>query len=512
MKTLQRLGTSMLILAVLLCACDTSNGQSQGQDRQAAASAAPLDFTRIEQITGIKGTAQDGDYKISVPQNDLAVSVDGFRIIPPMGLTSWAAFAPAPDGAMVMGDFVLLEDEVGPVQQTLIEGGMTVSGLHNHFVRDQPGVMFMHIYGMGEVERLATGVRATLDKVKELRAAKGLQAQPAAADTGFDPETIDTILGHSGQMNAGVYKVTIGRPDVTLTDHGVPVSTFMGFNTWMAFQGTKEKAAVAGDFAMLEDEVGPVIQTLVQHGIEVVAVHNHMAHETPRVFFLHFWGVGPVETLARGLKAGLEQTGTGAATQWGFDENAVGQLPPGWRIGTTNLKGKPAEWSVQREASAPSGDRVLALTNPEDSRGSTFNLCWADTVDFQDGMIEVKVRAETGREDQGGGPVWRVRDQNNYYVARWNPLEDNFRLYYVKDGNRRQLASANINAAPDTWHTITVHHRGTHIEGYLDGEKLLEQEDRTFLDAGGIGVWTKADAATLFDDVIIRLQKPGKEE
>jgi hypothetical protein len=512
MDTLQRLGTGILILGVLLCACNISNGQSQGQDRQAAASAVPLDFTRIEQITGIKGTAQDGEYKVSVPQDDLNVSVDGFRIIPPMGLTSWAAFAPASDGAMVMGDFVLLEDEVGPVQRTLIEGGLTVSGLHNHFVRDQPGVMFMHIYGMGPVETLANGVRATLDKVKELRAAKRLQRPPMSVNADFDPKTIDTILGHSGQMNAGVYKVTIGRPDITLMDHGVPVSTFMGFNTWMAFQGTEEKAAVAGDFAMLEDEVGPVIQSLVQHGIEVVAVHNHMVHETPRVFFLHFWGVGAVETLARGLKAGLEQTGPGAATQWGFDEHAVGQLPPGWRIETTNLKGKPAEWSVQRDDSAPSGDRVLALTNPGDSRGSTFNLCWTDTVDFQDGRIEVKVRAGTGREDQGGGPVWRVQDQNNYYVARWNPLEDNFRLYYVRDGNRRQIASANVNAAPDAWHAIAIHHRGTHIEGYLDGEKLLEQDDSTFLNAGGIGVWTKADAATSFDDFIIRLQTSGKEE
>ncbi|NIR52094.1 DUF1259 domain-containing protein, partial [candidate division KSB1 bacterium] len=139
---------------------------------------------------------------------------------------------------------------------------------------------------------------------------KGLTEQSAHVKSSFDPEVIESILNYDGAMNLGVYKVTIGRPDVNLMDHGNSVSTFMGFNTWMAFQGTAEKAAVAGDFAMLEYEVESVIEALVSHGIEVVAVHNHMVTEQPRIFFLHFWGVGPVEKLARGLKAGLDRTGT----------------------------------------------------------------------------------------------------------------------------------------------------------------------------------------------------------
>ena len=302
------------ILMMLLTISCTASEQKEAADNTASRAPQPLDVGQIEQITGLQGMLQDGEYKIAVPQNDLNVSVDGFRIIPPMGLTTWAAFTPTPDGGMVMGDFVVLEDEVGPVQQTLINGGLTVSALHNHFVRDEPGVMFIHIYGMGQVETLAAGVRATLDKVKELRTAKKLQAQSASVTTDFDPATIDEVLGTSGRMNAGVYKVTIGRPDVTLMDHGVRVSTFAGFNTWMAFQGTSDKAAVAGDFVMLADEVAPVIEALASQNIEVVAVHNHMVHDTPRVFFLHFWGVGPVDVLARGLKAGLAQTGAGAAT------------------------------------------------------------------------------------------------------------------------------------------------------------------------------------------------------
>ncbi|HEY2932951.1 MAG TPA: DUF1259 domain-containing protein [Acidobacteriota bacterium] len=263
---------------------------------------------QIETIVGIKGTAQRGEYKITVPQNDLAVTVDGFRIVPFMGLGSWAAFTSAPAGAMVMGDLVLRETEIAPVQKAIIDAGLNVTGLHNHFVRDRPKVMFMHIHGMGGVEKLAGGVRAAFDKVKQLRAAEGLKAEPGRVESSFDPKKIDAIIGHSGEMNNGVYKITIGRPDVALTDMGAPVSAFLGFNTWMAFQGTPQRAAVAGDFAMLQTEVEHVIRALVGHGIEVVAVHNHMTTESPKIFFLHFWGVGPVEELARGLKAGLEKT------------------------------------------------------------------------------------------------------------------------------------------------------------------------------------------------------------
>jgi hypothetical protein len=276
----------------------------------------PLDIQLIENALGSKGTENNGEYKVSVPQNDLQVTVDGFRIIPPMGTTSWVAFTPMQDGAMVMGDIVLLEDEIGPVQQTIIERGLTVSALHNHFVRDKQKVMFMHIHGMGSPQNLAESVRAVFDKVKLVRTGRNLQLNPAVIESTFETKVIDDILGHPGSMNSGVYKIIIGRPDVELMDHGVKVSTFMGFNTWMAFQGTSEKAAVAGDFAMLEPEVASVIKALVSNGIEVVAVHNHMVTESPRIFFLHFWGVGPVAELAQGLKAGLEQTGTPRAADF----------------------------------------------------------------------------------------------------------------------------------------------------------------------------------------------------
>jgi hypothetical protein len=272
---------------------------------------APLDTVTIEKIMGLKGKFNNGEYKITVPQNDLGIEVDGFKIIPPMGLGTWIDFAPSYDGSMIMGDLVVTETDVRPVQQEIIHQGLTISAIHNHFVRNHPNILFMHLGGSGPLEQVAQKARAVLDKIKEIRGgdpSKGTISNGTVANT-LDTKILDEILGYKGEMNKGVYKYTIGRPDVHLKEHGITVSTYMGFNTWAAFQGTPEKAAVAGDFTMLENEVEPVIKALVENGIEVVAVHNHMVHEQPRIFFLHYWGVGNVESLAKGLKAALNQTG-----------------------------------------------------------------------------------------------------------------------------------------------------------------------------------------------------------
>ena len=268
----------------------------------------PLDIATIERELSMTGTEQEGEYKITVPQNDLDVQVDGFSIIPPMGLGSWVAFTPAAGGAMAMGDIVVLEDEIGAVQDVLVEHGLTVTGLHNHFVREEPDVMYMHIGGMGPEADLARGVRAVFDRVATLRGGDPSAAESRSVSNTLDTAAIAATLGHEGALNRGVYKITIGRPDVDVQSRGVGVGAFMGFNTWAAWQGTPEQAAVAGDFAMLEDEVAPVIEALVEHGIEVVAVHNHMVHEEPRTFFLHYWGTGAADDLARGLKAALDRT------------------------------------------------------------------------------------------------------------------------------------------------------------------------------------------------------------
>jgi len=162
---------------------------------------------------------------------------------------------------------------------------------------------------MGDGATLAAKAKVVLDKVQEVRGGNPVDGPKIEVENTLDTEKIAEILGHSGKMNRGVFKITIGRPDVDLREHGAPVSTFMGFNTWASWQGTPEKAAVAGDFTMLADEVAPVIKALVENGIEVVAVHNHMVHEEPQIYFLHYWGVGSAEKLAKGLKQALDQTG-----------------------------------------------------------------------------------------------------------------------------------------------------------------------------------------------------------
>jgi hypothetical protein len=308
----------MCIGFTLLIGCNqqtaTDNNTASNEMKKETISCPPgskLDIQKIEEVTGMKGVEKNGEYKITVPQNDLSIIVDGFKIIPPMGLGSWAAFTPCADSVMVMGDIIVTENDLKPVQEEVIRQGFAITAIHNHFVRNRPNVMYMHIDGKGKVENLSVSVKAIFDKVKESRG-KDPKSSPAdSVNNSLNIALLDSIIGHKGEMSKGVYKYTIGRPDVSLKEHGIPVSSFMGFNTWAAWQGTSEKAAVAGDFTMLENEVAPVIKALVENGIEVVAVHNHMVHEEPRIFFLHYWGVGPADRLANGFKAALNKTGSG---------------------------------------------------------------------------------------------------------------------------------------------------------------------------------------------------------
>ncbi len=293
-----------LVFAALTLVNDASAQKSKPNSRM-------VDTATIERIMGMKGKFNNGEYKVTIPQNDLSVMVDGFKIIPAMGLSTWVAFTPAKNGVMFMGDIVITETDLKPVQQEIIKQGLTSTAIHNHFIRNHPNIMYMHMGGSGSSEVMAQKAKAVLDKVKEVRGgdpSKGTASSEAITNS-IDTKMLDGIIGTKGEMTKGVYKYTIGRPDVKLMEHGVPVSTFLGFNTWAAFQGTPDKAAVAGDFTMLENEVEPVLKALIENGIEVVALHTHMVHEQPRIFFLHYWGVGSAEQLAKGLKSALDQTG-----------------------------------------------------------------------------------------------------------------------------------------------------------------------------------------------------------
>jgi hypothetical protein len=273
----------------------------------APAGAAPLDTATIERLTGAKGELleQEGVFKVSVPRKDLDANVAGVTMTPPMGLTSWAAFQQAGDQMMVMGDMVLLEDQVNPVMSVALDNGLEVTALHNHFFWDMPKVMFMHIGGMGSEAKLAEAVGKVFAKITETSGGKGEipRVVLSPAQTSLDPKVIENILGAKGQIGNGVYKVTIGR---TTTMHGHEVGNAMGVNTWAAFVGSNEQAVVDGDVAMLEDELQAVLKALRGAGINVVAIHNHMTMEMPRIVFLHYWGVGPIRELAKGLKAALD--------------------------------------------------------------------------------------------------------------------------------------------------------------------------------------------------------------
>jgi hypothetical protein len=272
--------------------------------------AAGIDTSKIEQLTHLQGKLNEKEnvFKVSYPRNDLRVTIAGVKATPPMGLTAWAAFttmADHPGHLMVMGDMVLTEDQVNPVMSVALDNGLEVTALHNHFFGDKPKIMFMHIGGMGSTKTLAGAVGKVFAKIKETQGGKseGAQTDLDPAKSTLDPKKIEAIFGSAAEANKGVYKWTFGK---TSTMGGQTIGNAMGVNTWAAFVGADEKAVVDGDFAMLESELQGVLKALRKANIDIVAIHNHMAGEQPRILFLHFWGVGPTETLARGLKAALD--------------------------------------------------------------------------------------------------------------------------------------------------------------------------------------------------------------
>ena len=276
-----------------------------------AAADTKLDTGRIEQITGMKGAYNEKEnvFKVSAPRADVEVAVDGWKMPPFMGLSPWAAFTPHHgSGAMVMGDMVLFQDEVNPAMSAALDSGLAITALHNHFFFDEPKVYFMHIEGEGAVEKLATGVRAIFDKVKDIRAAA---SKPATAFPGpripemsaITAKPLEDALGIKGQSNNGMFKIVVARPAKM---HGTAVAAEMGVNTWAAFAGADDDAVVDGDFAMQEGELQRVLRSMRKEGINIVAIHSHMSEEQPRYLFLHYWGRGKAEDLAKALKRTLD--------------------------------------------------------------------------------------------------------------------------------------------------------------------------------------------------------------
>jgi hypothetical protein len=280
----------------------------------ASALAAGLDMAKIESLTGLKGKMNEaeGVFKVSQPRSDVKVSVDGWQMPPFMGLTSWAAFSQGKGAeAIVMGDLVLFQDEVNPAMSAALENGLMVTALHNHFFYDEPKVYFMHIGGEGTVDALARGVKAALDKAREVRAAnpeiaKTFGNPPGQKGNSISGEKIDAILGSKGEAKEGMFKVVTGAKVKMAC--GCEVGKEMGVNTWAAFAGTDEDAIVDGDFVVRESDLQAVLSSLRKSGINIVAIHHHMIMEEPRSIFLHYWGRGAASDLATAVKRALVLT------------------------------------------------------------------------------------------------------------------------------------------------------------------------------------------------------------
>ena len=209
---------------------------------------------------------------------------------------------------VMMGDLVLTQDEVNPVMSALLDNGLEATALHNHFFWDEPRMFYMHVHGHGSPAELARNVKPALDLIgKGGRPTSAPAAGAPAATPAIDTAKVAQIAGHQGETNGAVYRITVGRDDLKLTEMGAPINARMGLNTWAAFVGTNENAAIAGDVAMLASEVQPVLKALRQNGIDVVAIHQHMTSTNPTIYFLHYWGTGPADKLASGFKAALDQ-------------------------------------------------------------------------------------------------------------------------------------------------------------------------------------------------------------
>jgi hypothetical protein len=284
----------LLILAV------TVEIQAQGP----ASSGRGADWLAVDQVFGRKGVSQPDDViRYNFPRNDLQVMAKGVQLKTAFALGGWIAMKRIDDGVMVMGDLVLLENEVAPVMRALQQAGVEQSALHNHVLGESPRVMYMHVSAHGDPVRIAQSIR---DALAQTRTPLGALPTPSPAPINLDTAAVTAAIGTSGRVNGGVYQVSVPRRE-TIFEGGYEVPPSMGVATAINFQPTGGgKAAVTGDFVLLAAEVNPVTRALTQNGIEVTAVHSHLLEESPPLLFMHFWAIDDAIKLARGLRIALD--------------------------------------------------------------------------------------------------------------------------------------------------------------------------------------------------------------
>jgi hypothetical protein len=271
----------------------------------------PAEYQQVLTTLGRQGDYKANVLKVNIPRNDLSVTVANVRTPTPFGFGGWVSFTKGSGMDVMMGDLVLTQDEVNPVMSALLDNGLEVTALHNHFFRDEPRIYYMHVHGHGAPADLARKLKPAVDLIGK---GNGKPASPASAPAAAGGAKIDTakiaqIVGTPGEQSGEVYKITIGRDDLKISEMGATINARMGLNTWAAFVGTSENAAIAGDVAMLAREVTPVLKALRKNGLDIVAIHHHMTQTEPTIFFLHYWGTGPAEKLATAFRAALAELG-----------------------------------------------------------------------------------------------------------------------------------------------------------------------------------------------------------
>jgi len=283
----------------------------------AIAQTMPADYDTVLKTLGKQGDFKANVLKVNIPRSDLKVSIDGIATPTPFGFGGWLAMTKGDGGNdVMMGDLVLLEDEVNPVMSALLDNGLEVTALHNHFFFENPRIFYMHVHGHGKAAELAAKVKPAVDRIgrgspQHQSTISGGTATVSAGQ--IDTAKIAKLVGHEGEQNGPVYKITVGRDDLNVKEMGATINARMGLNTWAAFFGSDSNAEIAGDVAMLANEVTPVLKALRANGLNVVAIHNHMTGGQPAIYFLHYWGTGPADKLAGGFKAALGELGKGGA-------------------------------------------------------------------------------------------------------------------------------------------------------------------------------------------------------
>jgi hypothetical protein len=276
----------------------------------AAAQDIPAEYQQVLSTLGKQGDYKDRVLKVNIPRSDVKVTVAGVATPTPFGFGGWVAMTKGDGGhEVLMGDLVLLQDEVNRVMSALLDNGVEVTALHNHFFWDEPRMFYMHVHGHGTASDLAKKLKPAIDLIGKPAAAPSAAPSPGTAQNALNGAALAQIVGAPGEQTGAVYKITLPRNDLKVVEMGAAINARMGLNTWAAFTGTNDKAAIAGDVAMLESEVTPVLAALRHNGIDVVAIHHHMTGNRPMIVFLHYWGTGPADTLARGFKAAVDELG-----------------------------------------------------------------------------------------------------------------------------------------------------------------------------------------------------------